>query len=216
MITNTFKLQENHRLSKHKEIKTRKSDRSLARVDVQTDSGSRRWVFASAPQTKRSQTDRRTQKKNLENPCLTKGHKKKSPANRHNNKKSRKEQSKLHEPVSHLDDRNRKFERRFGIKKEREEETNQKCVRRIKSGEINSNNKFAGLLLQQPPRDYGSRKKLLFSSSHQRVKRESNPQRKREETKGNKKIMPLFRHTYDPSRNEETMGQGSSRGVAGR
>jgi len=63
VITNTFKLQENHRLSKHKEIKTRKSDRSLARIDVQTNSGSRRWVFASAPQTKRSQTDGRTQKK---------------------------------------------------------------------------------------------------------------------------------------------------------
>lgn len=63
VTTNTFKLQENHRLSKHKEIKTRKSDRSLARVDVQTDSGSQRWVFASAPQTKRSQRDRQTDTK---------------------------------------------------------------------------------------------------------------------------------------------------------
>jgi hypothetical protein len=105
----------------------------------------------------------------LENPCLTKGHKKKSPANRHNNKKNRTERSKLRKPFSHLDDRNRKSERRFRIKKERkkerEKETNQKCVRRIKSGEINNNNKFAGLLLKQPPRDWGWRKNLLFSSS---------------------------------------------------
>ncbi len=178
MITNTFKLQENHRLSKHKEIKTRKSDRSLARVDVQTDSGSRRCVFASAPQTKRSQTDGRTQKK-LGKPLPNERTQKEVPSQQTEPKKNQTERSKLHEPVSRLDDRNRKFERRFGIKKEREKETNRKCVRRIKSGEINSDKKFAGLLLQQPPRDYGSRKKLLFSSSHQRVTRESNPQSKR-------------------------------------
>jgi hypothetical protein len=52
------------------------------------------FCLRTADKTKpERQTDGHQKKKNLENPCLTKGHKRKSPANRHNKKKKKTEQS---------------------------------------------------------------------------------------------------------------------------